>query len=734
VAERKTLIKIIFSAVAASILLASVYILLDRSVRDLSGLLVNRQEVDRDGPLMQDLIGRAVEFEKTSLTESLALHFTRQMLSEQEKVDFFFESARPSEFIGSSGEKTRTGLIGFAESNPYIERITIINYRSQILFSTSDSDAIGESLDSDVYGAIFVESGVGGSRTVADEAAQSIVLYRYIGTDHALLVHFGDRFLNGVLAGIPGFEFEEALITGEKVILVNFPNLGLSESENVATLVGTIRERENGFLRVKREDLDKTVYFLPASQTYSDWIFGLTFETAGMRISFIGALILVVQSLVVAAIIIFILATVRDRRQVAAARIPIKNLSTGSELSAAPRIEPLVEDARDGGTRRESATAAQLPEVTSPVREGMIPLAEVEEVVDLNDVGEAEVADEYEEEEQSLRVVETEVQRAEETIHSLASPVSDGAPTPRDVDVEEENFIERQGPDESAESPVESPNDLESGSEEVGELDELEKLEAVQREIMGPEAQMLHEMEKLEGMVEQGESDSVMDVDADIEDSIINDMADIERRTDEKEEFLPNLESLVQADGVGQGGVEDGSAAPEDRLETPDKTGRSDQHELAQLIKRLDTDEGSAPRNNIGERFEQFLGDLGLTKGALLLKNDGPQFKPVAVLGLSEKTVSRLRFTGEDKIVKSYLQKNKILHVKHDAFMHVELRSKFDLEDSSSIRSVYFVPLMPTRDTLAGFIMISATTGEVVQSPMVLEKLKEIKKTLTTII
>ena len=75
---KKTLLKVLFSAAAAVVLLVSVYLLLGRDSKDYGGLLVNREEQGGAG-FLRDLGGRSVELEKPTLTEVLAANFERRL-------------------------------------------------------------------------------------------------------------------------------------------------------------------------------------------------------------------------------------------------------------------------------------------------------------------------------------------------------------------------------------------------------------------------------------------------------------------------------------------------------------------------------------------------------------------------------------------------------------------------------------------------------------------------------
>jgi len=693
VANRKTLKKIVFSAAAALVLLGSVYFLLDKSLMEIGDLLTSREEVGPRNLLSRDLIGRTVELEKRSLSESIARNLARQLAHENEKLDSLFESVEPSDFMKSRRTGTSNNLLSFMRSNPSIDRMRIINDRYEILFSTSEGDIAGSRLDAEVYGVLFGKHSAGESKALADEVMQSIVLYRLIGTDHALLVYYRTDFLESVFARAPGFTYQGAILTSDKVVILNFPEFDEREAENLANLSRTIREERSGFLRVKRDELDKTVYFLPGAEGISDWIVGVAFDTAGVQISFIGAIILIVQALVVAAIIIFILSTVRDRKRFTPQAAPAEKPSRVAAPAAGPTLIG------------EPGTDTRGIPITDTAQEGVVSLKDVEEIVELAEVGEAEVTEEYEGGEALLTMHGTEGggERQEE-------------PLPH---TEELHGAEIEGVAEAAtaDEPGRSSNGSKSVPLELSEDEELEKLEAVQREIMGPEAQMLEEIDELDELA--GEEEEV-------DESIIDDLIGAG-------DTLPELESLVKAEGIEQRPDKDRLATGPEKLYTEKAKVRQDE-ELAHLIQRIGEDDRTDRQIDVKDQLEHVLDDLGLLKGAILLREGERQFRPVTFRGLTPGTIKRLFFTDEEKLVKNILAKNKILYVKSNAFIDNELRNKFDLEDSSTIRSMYFVPFMSSGKELAGFLIVSLTMSELADPNLMLKKIKEVKKKLTKII
>ena len=682
---KKTLLKVLFSTAAAVVLLVSVYLVLGRDLKDYGGLLVNREEQGGAG-FLRDLVGRSVELEKQTLTEVLAANFERRIDSENKKIDFLLEQMSSDSASETAGTGTGSNLLEFVESYPLVEKAHLINSRQEILLSTSDDEPIGSVLDREIYSEVFT-AGMGGA--LVDETVRSIVLYRNIDTGHALLFYYGPEFLQSIFSDVPGFAYESALLSADRVIFINFPVVDAGDRENFRNLSKTVLGQQAGFVRVRRDQFDKTIYFLPVSQTLSSWIVAVTYDTAQVRISRTGALILVVQAVVVAAIIIFILTTVKER----------KKLRIGGVAS---ETKPVISGVRGVDSRVMRELGQPGSEITTdrgvqPASVG--PPSPNDGVIPLDDV-----ADEYDDSQLLLNGV-PDAETAQATSYQPRQPAA------------EDNLSQVQ-------------DGAEEGMNPLYDSVELEKLEAVQREIMGPEAQMLEEIEELDEIEDTEERTVEEPVQAEIDESVVDDLTDIEQRNKGGADILPDLEALVGVDTASstEGDVGESAEGIKKEFTAPGggHTAVTDEmHGNAEGIGRQDV---------IRNTFRQFLETVGIYKGAVLLKQKKGTFKPCVITGFSRETEPKLIFSGKEKIVTKVLQKDKILYIRNDAFMDDELRKKFSLSDTSTIKSIFFAPLCLSGAGLAGFIILSPTINESFDSSEVLVKIKEIKRTLTSII
>ena len=728
-AARKTILKVLFSATAAIVLLVSVYFMLGSDLKGYSGLLVNREGQGYAG-FLRDLVGRSVELDKQSQAELLAASFKRRMEGESNKVDFLLEQMSAddqAEAVDAAASMRRppSDLLEFVEAHPFIESALLINGQYEVLLSTSNQKRIGTVLDHDVYREIFT-SDVNGS--LVNEATGNIVLYRRIQSDHVLLFIYAPEFLDSIFSDIPDFVYSRTVLTADRVILINFPAIEEADRENLRKLSQTVVEQSSGFIRIRHDQFDKTIYFFPVSQVEQQWIVAVTSDTEQVRISHIGVAILVVQVFVVAAIIIFILTTVKERKKIriGAVSTPRKSMIRGGETAVPGKPGKALMPG--GGEEREGASSLS-------DRQDVISLDDVEEVKHLEEFGEAEIAQEYEEYDEVQPVIDADEGDKSEVDISQQSvePESESQVSAAGEHIDEEI-------DEHVEELVQPLNDT----------TELQKLEAVQREIMGPDAQMLDDIEELEA-IEDGEfepSRDDMGIDEDIEEipfeeiegtdddledisfelppavdsgeSVIDDLAEIDATMPQHEDVIPNLEALVGADAS--------SDISDDILETDFTAVEGHSPESADG-RNEDLDGVS-----IRDTFSRFLQSVGIHKGAVLLKQSTGIYKPCVVTGFSRDTEPKLIFSGKEKIVSKVLMRDKILHIRNNVFMDDELGKKFSNSDTSSIDSVYFAPLMPSRSDLAGFIVLGPTTDESTDSPEVLKKIKEIKKSLTNIL
>ncbi len=302
---------------------------------------------------------------------------------------------------------------------------------------------------------------------------------------------------------------------------------------------------------------------------------------------------------------------------------------------------------------------------------------------------------------------------------------------------------------------------------------------------MGPEAQMLEEIDTLKQLSQKDENlDQVLGQEEPEEENIFDDYPEIREKTESSPDSLPDLESLVKAEsGINTDKGKD--TAPKisvdvaesevdsvitDNLASIFKKIEQSGVEALKVTEATETTEGSPARGSpagmtdvaeLRKRFRQFMKYLQVSKGAVLLRESSGLFKPVSTVGLSRETKRKLPFKGNEKILINILNKDKILFIQNEAFFSGILQKKFDSTDSSTIKSIFFCPIITgtendveaveghittkkqnavqpgliktLKPTFLGFLIICPKEDDKTSSDRILKELKGIKKKIKNI-
>ena len=468
--------------------------------------LIEEKILTPTNALIRNIIGRYIEKEYVEQLGAMEIGFTRFLGMMGKKIDFTAQKIH-SERVGKRTREREilSVLNDYLASDPYCKRIRIVNSRLEIIHSTLKSDLLGSKLNQDLYGEIFSERNQQTSNVIVDPLLENIVYYSGIGGErgdrYRILFYFAQGVLDSVFMEIESLNYRGFLITTDKILMVNFPEIDVSDEENLTSLVSMILENQEGAVRVSLRGYDKIVYYRKVGRAFQDWTIGLTIDTEGLRISKVGAFILVIQALVVLSLIIFVLISVRQRRgpvprpepevrhgpsvQVEQEAGPEEEFQPMVEVSSEPGVRPPSEmgepvegeegvpeiEREEVETEKSQVTAVIGTEsVTDEAEahgeapeEGILSLSDIEEVMVVEEIGEAEVADEVEEAEEL-----GEPEEAESVSH------------PSEAELEEvEVADEVEGAEELGE-----PEEVESVSqpfkaelEEAGVADEFEKAE-----------------------------------------------------------------------------------------------------------------------------------------------------------------------------------------------------------------------------------------------------------------
>jgi hypothetical protein len=532
-----------------------------------------------------------------------------------------------------------------------------------------------------------------------------------------LLFYYDQSVMDSAFSAAESLEYTGFVVTADRTLLINFPEIKAADEANMARLVQTMRKDRSGALRVKLDGQDKTVYYTGGEGAYADWVLGITLNTDRIQVSTVGTIVLIIQAAVVMALVFFLFAAFKRGEK--------KTPAVSIEKKEGDRVESTVSEV-------ESEQWATHPDADTPAENmeeweaGVVSLDVLEEVEEFQEVGEAEVAQEIEELEPIEELGEEQGFHDEESQLEIRTSETEEAVAPE----EEES---RTVPERSEQTEAKEDGTGASKREEEWAAENVEEFIENDRGDLDRYAENPYgELPKL---------DKLLDVPAS---EIEEDTVDFSLDLKEPEEEEPGSES--QDDGFPP-------TIPDEAYE-PDDTGPDD--ELAKLIHLIENTERPLSSGAAGgkpdvdhpiktggaqasEEFRTFMRRLGLSKGALLVEFGGTYWSAVT-LGLSENTTRTLQFGADEKIVHDILIRDKILYVRDDAFMSRLMRAKFDLQDTSTVKRLFFAPIFdPHREVpLVAILMICLTTGEAIaehsRSEKILKELKRIKKDLPNII
>ncbi len=711
---------------------------------------------------IRDIIGTSIEREYLEQASVLSNIFVRTVAIENKKIDFLLRRIGRAET--GLNESARTLIRRFVQEERSCVKIRLVDRKGTVIFSTDTRDTVGTVLKDGLYDDLFQKSSSGDISPAVDTFEKNFIFYRLLSktSENMLLFYYTDALLDTVFKEADGIEFQEFSIPEAGVIVVNFPPVDVSEQQNLRNLADMFLKEKSGALRVQMKGYDKTVYFVHAPEPLSKWVVAYAVDTEKMGISSIGTLVLVVQAVVILAIVIFILTAVRTRRfafDKGAGRDEIQAMAVREARGAGeePEKEP-AEAAQTPEPRGEELEAEEVLELET----GVIPLAGVEEVVELEEVGEAEIAQELEEvteelgegaeymKESGAGSFEAGAGRAEET----AGAAAEAPGSVREEGIEEAEPVEERTP--SDEKHPEGP----ASAERPEHIDSFEKSGPVKGHKAVEEKESKEEIGHNDAVHEQGEKNEsdAIDASTEIEETVADDLPS--GMSPDDTSALPDLDTLVgkeytalkekmldeDEEGIldERGGISEEvpPIIPDEAYEGQIGVSRDD--ELAELIQTIEQGEPSGVEKRIDKSisiFGEFLSVFDLTRGALLIADRHNNYRPIFMRGFNEKTGKKLVFRSGEKIISDILRKNRILFVREDACMSRFFRTKFDLFDSSTIKRLFLVPVMRSGDASekgekppAAVMLVCLTTEDEKVSNNILKALKKIKIKLSHIV
>jgi hypothetical protein len=725
--------KLVVSICAAFVMVGSVFFLVQEGV------------VRLPNGMVRDVIGPALDERHAEQARVLLNRMIRRLSIESRKIDYLVRQVEDGLPELAEGEGADAGVLrDFVSTHPSCSRVRLVDRELRIRFSTSENDVVGARVDEQVYRPVFVEQPAAESRVLVDTLIGKLVIHRRIDP-YGLLFYFDQEVLDPAFSGAGGLQYSGFVVTADRTLLVNFPEIKAADETNMARLVRAMRADRSGALRVKLNGRDKTVYYTAGEDQYADWVVGVTLDIGSVRVSPVSAVVLVIQACVVTALVLFLIAAFRRGEQVPSGgrapegrageeKAPAKSVARGEEgAGEAAHGEPVGAADLEPG----EAHAGVVPSAETPP--GVVTLDELEEVEDIEDVGEAEIAEEIEE----LEPLDEEEEEEEEIEEEDGEPGGKAGETRYEAAGEQpprpgrgETRLSRaeSGAEEEQESgagdePIENDRiDFESYDRATsGNLPGLDKLLDMSTEWSGGEG----------GPLLSDQEEAAAEVPAPPEEA--------PEASGAGEAGEPGEEAVLSA--VPEGTRRSAGSTPDDELarlihliEESDRPGTPASGPLEQAPARPPLGPGVGRAGaKAAEEFHRFMDRLGLSKGALLVESGG-SYLPAVTLGLGGNTAGRLRLDAGEGVVRNILMRDRILYVRDDAFMSRIMRAKFDLRDSSTVKRLFFAPVFDRRrdPPLAAILMICLTTGEAVaehsRSEEILKEIKKLKRQLPNIL
>jgi hypothetical protein len=675
--------------------------------------------------------------------------------------------------------KIRLFFADFINSDPYCKRIRIVNTRLEIIFSTAPQDVPRSRLNVNLYSSIFKDLAPEMSRVVVDPIIEMIIFYKVVtgskGERYAVMFYYSQDALEKVFAGIEGLNARSFLITHDKIMLVNFPEIDESEQANLSNLVKAIGQNESGALRVIMKGMDKTIYYRRLQGQYTDWTMGLTLDTERLRISRIGMLILVVQALVIVSVLLFIISSL-SKRGAARKRALIGERSKPSGVPAPAAPVALEGEARASeGAAVEATALRSLPgsetasplgaetaglSTTAPAGEetraaaGIMSLSDIEELVDVEEIGEAEVAG-MDEEVEGVYERETlagggfeetpgEVEALEEFDELEEIPAAAGASVvpkasePETLELELAEEVEELGTLEEAEEAEPLPAHAADGMDETI-IDDRGIVTGLRGPAAGDESEALSQknLPELETLVTAGqpvkkeEEEHAALLLPTIPEEVYREKAGV-KYDDELSSLITEIETDLEAPRELEAFKE---------LKAPRETEVSEKVEAPQAPKAPWVPSGSAETEDLPDLqspeglklfIKGVLRTIGITKGALLTQAEGGLFGPNTIFGFSKTTKKKLQFDGSESLYEDFLKNGKTLFILDRVFKSKEVAKKFDRTDSSKIRSLVMSPVIKEGE-LKGILIVGVSKGKKVDQDLIIEKIKKIKEVIVRV-
>jgi len=673
--------KVIISISAALVVLTILYIVVEKS-----GLFFKIRESSK--PQVRDFVGETVEAGYRQTTGLVALGLKRKIEIEDKKLDYLLQKIGEKDLLS----KDIPAFKDYLAESPYCEKIIVVNNEGKLLFSTPGTGVPVEEISE----RILASRGT----VITSPVSRQIIFFRRIpakppSTSVLTLFYYSADLFRPLFEGIDTLEYDDFVILKNNLILINFPDVDPQDETNADRLFELLSEEETGSVRVEVEGSDLTVHYTRVAEPYDNMILGLSVGTEQIGISSIGLVILISQTIVVLSLMIFVFASIGQKR--------------GSVPGAGEPTPAGEEEAEPLRAEQEGIEVEPLDDI-SATEAGIISLSDVEELTEVEEIGEAVVAEEAD-------AVDAEyIPEPEEEQKS--------SPPSGTKKVEPEGLPEEKPEQKTGSGDISSETALETG--------DLDRVDLIEDDLGGLDTE-----KKLPGLGELVKGRKDRDFEGSGEQAALLGITSLQEPA-----VGPSVGPSV--DRVVPVGLKEPEDIPLAILEDVyrEKGAHEKDDELSHLIKEIKgDDEEAAPGSeslSLPTVFSGWLKSLGLSKGALLVEEKEEVFKVTVSDGLSARSKAQLQFRRNEALFRTIFSKGKLLYIKQDAFLNDGIRDKFDGKDAAKIKGLFFAPIdvPPTGGShdvanveVKGLIVVGVTKGVTIKPEIIIKEIKKIKRT-----
>ncbi|MBN2322871.1 MAG: hypothetical protein JXQ30_03990 [Spirochaetes bacterium] len=671
--------KILISIAAALVVLTLLYLFVERRVVSFGFSEAPEKKIP-------DLIGDTVDAEYLRTAGYVALRMKRRIEIEERKIDYLLQEIEKKDLF--SGDIPPFN--DYVDRYDFCEKIVVTGGDRRIIYSTERNDPPGRLLEEEILTSL-----VNAPSVAFDPLARYLLISRIPSQaagepDVMALFYYSYDLLASLFEEIEVLDYRSFVVLPHDIVLLNFPDVDPGDEANADRLFSMLSDKEAGSVRVRFAGSDVTVYYTPVSAPYDGITVGLAVETGEIGISTIGVVILISQTIVVLALLIFVFVSIGQKR-------------TGPTGSGTEKPQGEVETVEN---QAGSGDFTDEPEADNTAFEGagIMPLSDIEEVTEVEEIGEAEIAAETGFDDFGLPVTEKAVKvPAEEkkpAMHAESKPEPD---TPVIGQGSSKNKAEKRtsgGGKKRADTGA-----VEHIEEDMKSIDSGTRLPDLGELVKGRIAEADGAAFREKGAVRKKDNARAASV-----------------LLKEPEETLE--ETVVIPEEVYQ---KTGGLAADD--------------ELSRLIGEMEGETVKGPGFTQGLDLEdilvRFLKNLSLSRGALLVRQKTGTYRAAVSVGLAERSRDKLKLEEKETFFRRFLSKGKLLYIRQDAFLHEGIRDKFDIVDASKIQSLFFAPVTAAagkegavKRATPAILVVCVTTGERTPPEIIAKEINRIKRML----